>query len=392
MGGFQDSQDEAARRVVLDSSMVGDLARDFFDPKSPAHQEARALVDFLTSETSAWIPTLSAMHVNEIAQHSDARVVEQRIAFLERLPRIAWLRNTEQNNESTSPYLGSVLDLIYGEGIAWRPGVTACILCASLRDSTFFVATDPSYLGDLVWSIAESRQRLGSLNQARRLASVTYAIQREATHFTVGQVRTRMTRDPELIQGRLHARFARMAERLHKTADPRALGSESLLAQQFAAMGGDTARYLSATDRDPFTAWLASQGLDPSHVQDSDTVQDVADLAAFRARWAMICETRLVALSSERAKALRPWMIPSARVDNLVRHYQIQTADRPSGSDLLDASIAPMALYADVVFVDKRTQDLLRRIRRAHPDLDSALCRIVRWSVPAKALAALSKP
>jgi hypothetical protein len=74
-----------------------------------------------------------------------------------------------------------------------------------------------------------------------------------------------------------------------------------------------------------------------------------------------------------------PDSLPSYVLQQKLASVQ-QKADRVSGSDLGDRYLAPLALYADAVEVDKRTLEFLRQVTRAEPRLASLTTRFFRSS------------
>lgn len=366
--------------------MVADLARDLANPFSPTHRDASELYSLLVSRD--WLPTLSLFQVGELAQHADPGVVRTRLSLLEQFPRIAWIRNTDGTSEFSRPFHGSILDLIFSELEAWRPGKSVSDLCTPLRSTAFIVASDQRYLEEMVLETAASRRLLGSDQLARQVASVAHALLKDAPDWTVAQVRGKITKDPKVVGANFARRIAAVEDRLRREAAPGTTDVDLLLRREVAVMAADARAVLSASS-DPLDAYLAQSGLRATDVVDTDTMRDVGDLVRLRSVLQIILKRSSPRVSSATLMQLRPKMLPSHFVDCIVRRKQIAQGREPRGSDLTDASIAAMALYADLTIVDKRTQELLRQIRREQPDLHQALGRTVPWSTPSRVLRVL---
>lgn len=374
------------KRVVLDSCAIADTARDVEDPRSPGHNDALAFLRLFTSHE--WIPMLSLLQINEIAQHGDPHVVEQRVRLLQRLPLIAWIRNTRPDPLCPETlHYGAVLDLIYHEAMALLAGTSA----AGLRDDCVIVAASSSFVASMVACARESRRRLGSDQKARNVASLAFAMGTISPKWTIGQLRDLLTNDRATIARNMRSFRNRMVTVLEKNRDPKANGLPRAFADECAETELLAAKLVHlGPDADVLAAYLQHYGLGLSDVDDSMTMQEVGELAGMRAVLRQVFEGRAKGIREGEYLKLRPHMIPSYWVDRLLRRKQVAKGENPKGSDLIDASTLSMALYAEVAIVDKRTHELVQRIRREHPDLDRSLCRIVKWSGASKTLNALN--
>lgn len=378
-----------ARTLVLDSSAVADIARESENRHAPSHRDACAFIDLLSA--GSWLPTLSFLQISEIAQHGNPRVVTQRIRLLQRFPKIAWTRSSRPTPgwPHTINY-GFVLDLIYREATTWTPATTASTLCRSLRDSTFLVSRDPSFIEGMVFDARESRQLLGSDQLARNVASLTFALAKATPNLTMGHVRRILGQNGDLPRNLAHLTAA-MAQVVYQVGDARSTSLPEALGETMA----DIARGSFALSQIPsdrrFVAYLAELGVHEADVtSDAMTIREAADLGAFRRSLRIVFEGREHEMPEDRIAQLRPEMLPTCRLVQGLRRHQIAQGDPPNGSDLFDANIAPLALYADATIVDRRTHELLGRLLRDDGALKTVLGRTVRWSGTSKTLSSLS--
>ena len=76
--------------VVLDSATIGEVARDYWAPRSSFRNRARS---FLARQQDLGVfVTFSLTHIIELCRHGNEQVVQDRLKFLSRIPLIAWLR------------------------------------------------------------------------------------------------------------------------------------------------------------------------------------------------------------------------------------------------------------------------------------------------------------
>ena len=65
-------------------------------------------------------------------------------------------------------------------------------------------------------------------------------------------------------------------------------------------------------------------------------------------------------------------LIPSFAIGEAIQAHR-QPREKLPGSDLNDRHLAVLAAYCDVLYVDKRTSEDLRQVRRREPIIDSLM-------------------
>ena len=108
------------------------------------------------------------------------------------------------------------------------------------------------------------------------------------------------------------------------------------------------------------------QGLDPDEVSDERTIAELSTLATFRTQLRVVAEK--ANLSFDRLKRIRMESLPSWRIADALGRYGQKRTVRP-GSDSHDRALAVLAAYTDVLYVDKRTHEDLRRVVAKAPEI-----------------------
>jgi hypothetical protein len=115
---------------------------------------------------------------------------------------------------------------------------------------------------------------------------------------------------------------------------------------------------------DSYTAITRLFGIDEQYLDGEMTVGELGDLAHF----VKILEKASGRLQNRELLSLSdvwPDDCPSWSLRRQLRKHQ-NVALRVTGSDLIDAHLAVLSLYADAVQVDKRTADHIRKVRCRH--------------------------
>jgi hypothetical protein len=96
-----------AKFIALDSSILGDLAKDYFSSDAVKRKDAASFLKCLSD--NAFIPFFCAHHFHELIKHRDDKVAKDRFNFLRLLPQVAWVSAVNNNQ------LGSIVDVLVAE-------------------------------------------------------------------------------------------------------------------------------------------------------------------------------------------------------------------------------------------------------------------------------------
>lgn len=378
------------RLIALDSCAIADTAREFFNTSSPHHQAALQVVTRLGSNTL--VPALSLLQLHEIVSHADSRAIAQRLRLLQALPRIAWVRNTVTNPVGAALYEGESLDLIYLEVSAWQSSMSLRQICAEARRSAFVVAASGPHIAELVDRARATRIRTRGAEHFQAEAELQRALNRNmaSISMTVAEARARMTRDISELATNAMMGNASLAAHLSSARSKDSPPTTPYFQRAVESFRAATPAVIGETHKTPFDAFLDHVGVAPGEIDDSESFHEIGKLVGFRRYLDRIMADRTTHLSRAQLRSLRPHMIPTCRLHHLFRDEQESMRTRAVGSDILDANIVAMSLYCDLAVVDKRTHEAATRIWRRHPDIRSAMCRLMKWPGVARAAAVLA--
>ena len=309
------------------------------------------------------VPLLTWHHLEELLGVDDEVTAARRIAFLQGLPLVAWLRLQDDDVG-----LGSIVQVLAAEVIAACEG---CPTAADVRNRAreqllrFGVGEDAVGSQGEVWKIVRPALRL------RKKKSDPVAALSPLRTFddrrTIGELSKSQVNEPAAMRSRL--------QRIQEAA----------FAQAFAATDGNTAvaeemarlfvqevlQLLPSPGtsvRDLLVSTLVAHGLDEDEIRDECVLAELSELALFRSHLRVIAP--LTGRPFDALKCIPRTIIPSYLITTALKEHGQQRARR-SGSDLTDAYLGALAAYCDLLFVDKRTEEDFRRVRRKEPMLAS---------------------
>ncbi|MDR3489588.1 MAG: hypothetical protein P4M05_32450 [Bradyrhizobium sp.] len=308
------------------------------------------------------IPFLSWHHLEELLGIEDEGNARARIAFLQSLPLIAWMRFPQE-----PAGLGAITDILAAEAIAVNAG---CDSPRTLRDHVrqLLMRTGPAAeaIGteNWVWEVVrpEIFARRSHVGMVAALSSFNTFDESQ----TVGQVATQAKRRPEDVARKMRAIHAQAlseamaADKRRTPAEARAMADE-FVSRVLAMM---PTRDISV--RELLVSTYVAQGLDPGEIRDESRISDLSTLATFRSQLRVVAER--TNLSFDQLKRVRMEWLPSWRIVQALRKHGQQRTERP-GSNVTDEHLAVLAAYSDIVYVDRRTHEDFRRVLQKEPDI-----------------------
>lgn len=311
------------------------------------------------------VPLLSWHHLEELLGGRDDQCAADRVASLQAMPFIAWMRlpKFEQG-------LGSIVQIFAAEVMAVCEGHSDL---ASVRDCArsqlLMTGNGCQAIGEHGWvweglrSIIHSQQ-----DHVTSVASVGSMQTFDGTH-TIGQLSKMKIADPASIKAKLsaiHQQAFRQALRGTDGDEVKARAmADDFIAQTVAAVPSP-----GSSVRELLIATLSSQGVDEAEIRDEDMIGDLMRLGYFRKQLLLVAEATGRSFSD--LKHVSMSLIPSFAIGEAIQAHR-QPREKLPGSDLNDRHLAVLAAYCDVLYVDKRTSEDLRQVRRREPIIDSLM-------------------
>lgn len=358
--------------VVLDSATLGRLSWDYWSQDATARDKARTFLSRL-SERGVHV-ALTTTHICELLAHNDARISQNRLAFLRNISLIAWLR---PYNRVWFP--GNIMDLLTRELHAvihlgarnWKE------IIQSVRPELWETGTGSDMFADnaQLWLIMRSESQR-QINHAIYIASVARTDPTGISGLKFRDALKLPRRSKEERANYLGSLADNMKAQLVRHGDKR-LKDRRKVAGNFAQNTFAEVEAIEAKGESLLNI-AQSQGVPPELINPGMTIGQIGELAVYGKKLALFVE-KLNPRAQVDVKRVPPATLPSYVLEGRLASIQ-QRADRISGSDLGDGHIVPLTLYADGVEVDKRTWQFLQQIQRADPKLSQLMGPFFRSS------------
>lgn len=365
------------RLVALDSSQLGDLARDWFSPDPGRRGHAKRIHNALTAEAA--IPLLCFHHLEELLQHENDAVVARRISFLRSLPAVAWVKTADG-----TPGLGTIVDILCAEARSALSDLSlnAKAVTEAAKRSLIKIGSGTEALApyDAIWPalvmLARSRAP-----KSREIVAITSGNIPVPPDLRVSQLTPRLLRNPLEAQRLTLTMQESLAHDIAARGDRRIPDPHGVAEGFFERVRGE-ARFLYAPSSNPILEDLERRGIDSEDLAGDPTVNELIELIEYRAKLEVVTEACGLDCTGLRPRAAMR-RLPTWMIEHGLRVYG-QRRLRNAGGDLTDRQLACLAPYAKVVFVDKRTTEDVRRARAADGDLERLLQSIAKAGPYAK--------
>lgn len=359
---------------VLDTPQLAALAKGWSSEGETARAEVeRFMAQLQKAETTL---LLSYHHLEEILQHENDDVVAQRIAFLETLPEVAWVRQADGGAG-----LGSIADILAAEAVAAldRENVSAQAVARAARAAAL---TDGSGLEALaaykaIWRELSYLARKRAA-ESRALEALTSNSTAKMPRIRLSQLRRAQLHSPRRVALNAYRMQAALSHEISQNADRRIQNADQLATLFFDRVRAEAAE-LDRASAHPVLQDLERRGIRDEDLEGDPWLADLNELLTYRGKLAVAAEHAGRDFSSlaDRASMQR---LPAWCIEQTLRKVR-PNKRRSSGSDLNDRYLACLAPYAEQVYVDKRTFEDVRSSRR-QSDKMTALLASIRRTVP----------
>lgn len=236
------------------------------------------------------------------------------------------------------------------------------------------VGSDMFVERDDFWSLIRAQAREQHLS-SRYVASVLRTDVCDVNSMTLGEAK-RLRRRPKSERLTYMRTFAAALKRqLEEHGDSRLSDPESI-AVTFSKPRLQEIENYERDGGDPIESILRLSGIPANSIHDKLTIGEIGELAAYVRQLAILSE-QLVPRMPITARDVPLETLPSLILEKRIAACQ-RKVTRVSGSNLGDAQIAPLLLYADAVELDKRTLEYLRQVKRSLPSLSGLMRRSFR--------------
>lgn len=329
-------------------------------------QRARALHERLMG--LGRIPLLSWHHLEELLGGEDDDAARSRVAFLQDLPMLAYIRLPKDEVG-----LGSIAQVLAAEAIAATEGYGDLI---SIRDRArellLKTGSGRQAIGEEAWVWEVVRPMLRSRKGKTDMIAALSPLRTFDENRTIGELAKSAINPPDRMRAQLNRIHAQALQEATQSTGGDAARAR-VMADDFVAQVVAMMPPPGTTVRELLVSTLVGQGLDEEEVRDEYVLADLSRLALFRSQLRVVASD--TGRSFEALKKVPMDVLPSRIIGEALRAHGQPRPLRP-GSDLNDGYLGVLAAYCAVLYVDKRTAEDFSRAQRKEPRLKALIGEI----------------
>ena len=342
-----------AKFVLLDSSILGNLAHDYFSQDDFKRHNAKAFIRCMGR--NGIIPFLCWHQFEELIKHKNDDRVRNRVSFLKRLPQVAWIKAFSGNS------LGSIVDLLRAEckTILTHPEFSMEQVRDATRDFIIKFGSGLEALEgyDDIWPelrpglwIAEERAReIVAISRA----DVADISEEKLSTFLSGKFHNMGSAKVVLDKFR-----AKMAKEIEERGDRRITDPVAVADKFYCEIEEEGAVIIADDEATPETL-LEQFNVSVKDFAPDARMKEVMALSEFRSK--LKVAHKVFNLSWEQfQRAISISQTPSWAVQNALFLYG-QRRNEHKGSELNDRYLASFSPYCDLTYVDSQVKEDLRR-------------------------------
>lgn len=345
--------------VQIDSFALNDISRDYFHVDSTKKQKAYNFIYEFYKRGA--IPIITWHHIEEMLSHKNDEVSSRSIAFILALPFIAVLKS------DIECFIGSIVDINKEE----IQTITMCeneieigLIIQETCSNIYKFCSGASIIDPLIPNMGTIRQVvLSKAHKNKEIASISRAKSLKPHYkHKLSDIRNmkNYTYSEEATNAILYNMKSKLTKEIKEQGDKK-ISSDSVdkIATDFIA----DIKIDSTKVNIPMIEMICkSSGLSKEEFEKVKSWEDLECVPIFKARLESIAEEfpesqkdKIINLKEEYCPTWLLWK----------EIYKIRVkAERASGSDITDAFLAGLSLYADLTIVDKRTHEYLTQIKR----------------------------
>ena len=361
--------------VQIDSFALNDISRDYFHEDSAKKQKAYNFIDEFYKRGA--IPIITWHHIEEMLSHKNDEVSAKSIAFILALPLIAVLKSDIES------FIGSIYDIDKKEIqtiIMCEDEIEIGLIIQETCRNIYKFCSGASIIEPLipnmgiirqtVLSKAPKKKEMASISRAKslnphykhKLSDIknmkNYTYSEEATNTILNNMKSKLTKEI-------------------KEQGDKKISSDSAekIATGFIA---DIKIDSTKVDVPMIEMIRKSSGLSKEEFEKVKSWEDLECVPIFKGRLGSIAK-EFPESQKEKIINLKEEYCPTWLLWKEIYKIRVK-AERASGSDINDAFLAGLSLYAGLTIVDKRTHEYLTQIKRKDVAISEFIQRFEKLS------------
>lgn len=359
--------------IAIDTYVYEKVAKDFYSRDSGCYKRALSFIDFII--TNGLIPFFSLHHLEEILQHENDMIVQDRLSCIRKFPAVAWLKSV--NN---SGIVGSILD-IHGmelKRIIEAPDIKIPDLISEVRKELIQYSSGEIFLNkfeDLLWQIRKSYPFETQVKKI--IASISHVVNDKMGKVKLEELKSSELRTFEESQS-IGGLFQKSLEsKLIKRGDKKLEKINQVAADFVSKVMREGARLYKNNDDSLYERFLQSFDVNLQEVNSDTTIEDLGYLATYKKKLKIVAE--YLGLEVDKVLGIPQHALPSwvvwLELDKILKKQE-----RAEGSSITDKYMAILSLYVDILVVDKRFKEYFKQLKSKRLSISEHINKVVSLS------------
>ena len=345
--------------IAIDTSILGKVAKDYYSKTQDRRKEALKFLSII--ENRGLIPLFCMHHFQELLQHENDSVSNNRLLLIKKFPQVAWVKSS-----SADGLVGSIIDVQGTEitKLIKKPNISIETLIAKIRAELISYSSGESFINSIENELITLRKmNVFSTNKSKTVSSISHIRNLSIDNTKLSELNRSQLKGPKEIKESMELMRKDYKQQLQKTGD-RKLENIDELTHQFLELVAKQGLKLYEPNRDSlYKNFINSSGIEEHEINENWTIGELGDYAIFKEKINII--SRSYNFDVKKALKLPQNAIPSwfvwLELDKKTKEEKFA-----SGSNIIDKYLASLAFYSDILIVDKRIDEYFRQILKKH--------------------------
>lgn len=343
--------------VALDSSMINDIARDYFNKDVDKNKKANDIINSLYNGGGVLVITWH--HLEELLAHKNDHIVNCSIALIRNLPEVASIKNGGVD------FTGNIRDIDIEEInniLKYKNSDLKSIIQKTKKDIFSFSSGEKFLELFLLYQPFLREKVLRDLDKKREIVSISRAKSLNIGNNKLSDLKTGKINSPEEAKLRLQYMEKQLASEIKVKGDKKIESADTSAKDFLSSIYNDMAKFMNSPSPSFEELFLKNQNITNAEFEKLKNMEEYDLLVIFKERIKGITK-EFSTLDKKKALEIEENSSPTWLLWKELYKCRIK-AERVSGSDINDAFLSGLCLYVDLTIVDKRTHEYLSQIKR----------------------------
>lgn len=359
--------------MALDSSMINNIARDYFHEDIDKNKKAKDIINSFYNRGGILVITWH--HIEELLAHKNDNIVKHSIEFLRILPVVASIKNDNED------FLGSIMNIEMKEltNILNNEKDNLKTIIQKTKEDLFNFSSGEKFLEIFLFFQPILRKRvLSEVNKKKEIASISRAQSLRIGNPKLSDLKAGKINSPEKASFILEYMEKQLVSEIKVKGDKKIESADTSAKEFLSSIRDDMAKFMNSPSPSFEELFLKSQNITNNEFENLKNMEEYGFLVIFKGRIKGISKN-FSDINTKKVLEIEEKSCPTWLLWKELYKCRIK-AERVSGSDLNDAFLSGLCMYVDLTVVDKRTHEYLSQIKQKNEILKPLIGRFEKLS------------